>query len=106
METDAPAVISWMSKLPPHSPAQPLCLRSRSGATVVVRPGRLRPAHRVAGIALADLFRTASRLGNVRGTLEAFPAPEPAVRAALSWLVAEGFLTAGDAKPASAAGGT
>ena len=73
-------------------------------AEVVVRPGRLRPAHRIAGIALADLFRTATGLGNVRGTLEAFPAPEPAVRAALSWLVAEGFLTAGDAKPASAAG--
>ena len=75
-------------------------------ADVVVRPGRLRPAHRVAGIALADLFRTASALGSVRGTLEAFPAPEPAVRAALSWLVAEGFLIAGDTKPASAAGGT
>ena len=71
-------------------------------ADVVVRPGRLRPAHRVAGIALADLFRTAAALGNVRATLEAFPAPEPAVRAALSWLVAEGFLTAGGATPASA----
>jgi len=75
-------------------------------AEVVVRPGRLRPAHKVAGVALADLFRTATALGNVRGTLEAFPAPEPAVRTALSWLVAEGFLTAGDAKPASAAGRT
>ena len=63
-------------------------------AEVVSRPGRHRPAHRVAGVALPELFRTASRLGNVRPTLEAFPAPEPAARAALSWLVAEGFLIA------------
>ncbi len=63
-------------------------------AEVVVRPGRFRPAHKVAGIALADLFRTACALGGIRGTLEAFPAPEPAARAALAWLVAEGFLLA------------
>ena len=75
-------------------------------ADVVVRPGRLRPAHQVAGIALADLFRAASVTGNIHGTVEAFPAPEPAVRAALAWLVGEGFLVAGDAKAASAAGGT
>ena len=73
---------------------------------VVVRPGRLRPAHKVAGIALADLFRAASALGSVRGTLDAFPAPEPAVRAALSWLVGEEFLIDGGAKPASAVGAT
>ncbi len=73
---------------------------------VVVRPGRHRPAHRVAGIALADLFRTASAAGSIRGTLAGFPAPEPAGRAALAWLVAEGFLIAGDGRPASAAGGT
>lgn len=75
-------------------------------AEVVVRPGRLRPAHKVAGIALADLFRTASVTGSIQRAVEAIPAPEPAVRAALSWLVAEGFLIAGDAKPASAGGGT
>ena len=63
-------------------------------AEVVVRPDRFRPAHRVAGIALAELFRTACALGGIRQTLEAFPAPEPAVRAALAWLVAEGFLIA------------
>ena len=73
---------------------------------VVVRPGRHRPAHRIAGIALADLFRTASAAGSIRGTLAAFPAPAPAGRAALAWLVAEGFLIAGEGKPASAAGGT
>ena len=73
---------------------------------VVVRPGRLRPAHKIAGISLADLFRAASITGSIRRTVEAFPAPEPAVRTALSWLVAEGFLIAGDAKPASAAGRT
>ena len=75
-------------------------------ADVVVRPCRLRPAHRMAGIALAELFRTASALGSIHRTLEAFPAPEPAARVALSWLVAEGFLIAGDAKPDSAARGT
>lgn len=73
---------------------------------VVVRPGRPRPAHRIAGIALADLFRTASAAGSIRGTLAAFPAPEPAGRAALAWLVAEGFLIAAGGKPASAASGT
>lgn len=61
-------------------------------AEVLTRPGRFRPAHKVAGVALADLFRTASALSGVRRTLEAFPAPEPAVRTALAWLVAEGFL--------------
>ena len=74
-------------------------------AEVVVRPGRFRPAHRIAGIALADLFRTACALGGSGRTLEAFPAPEPAVRAALSWLVAERFLAAADSKPTSGAGG-
>ena len=73
---------------------------------VVVRPGRHRPAHRIAGIALADLFRAASAAGSIRGTLAAFPAPEPAGRAALSWLVAEGFLIAADGTPASAASAT
>ncbi len=75
-------------------------------AEVVVRPDRLRPAHKVAGIALAALFRTVGARGGVRRTLQEFPAPEPAVRAALAWLVGEGFLIAGDTKPASAAGGT
>lgn len=64
-------------------------------AEVVTRPGRLRAAHKVAGIALADLFRTACALGGIGRTLAAFPAPEPAVRAALAWLVAEGFLITG-----------
>jgi flavin-dependent dehydrogenase len=73
-------------------------------AEVVIRPGRLRPAHRVAGVVLAELFRTASRLAGVRPTLEAFPAPEPAARAALSWLVAEGFLIARESAPPPAAG--
>ena len=68
-------------------------------ADVVVRPGRLRPAYRVAGIALADLFRTASATGSIHRTLEAFPAPEPAARAALAWLVAEGFLIATESNP-------
>ena len=72
-------------------------------AEVVTRPGRLRPAHRVAGVALPDLFRTASRLGGIRPTLEAFPAPEPAARAALAWLVAEGFLIAADSGSTAAA---
>lgn len=61
-------------------------------AEVLVRPGRFRPAYEAAGIALAELFRTASAAGGIRQTIEAFPAPEPAVRNALSWLVAEGFL--------------
>lgn len=65
-------------------------------AEVVTRAGRFRPGHRVAGVGLAELFRTASRLGGIRPTLEAFPAPEPAARAALSWLVAEGFLVTAD----------
>ncbi len=69
-------------------------------AEAVVRPSRFRPGHKVAGIALAELFRTASALGGIRRTLEAFPAPEPAVRAALAWLVAEGFLIVSDPKPA------
>jgi len=72
-------------------------------AEVVTCPGRLRPAHRVTGVALPDLFRTASRLGGIRPTLEAFPAPEPAARAALAWLVAEGFLIAGDSGSTAAA---
>lgn len=72
-------------------------------AQVVTRPGRLRPAHKVAGIALADLFRTASALRGLRRTLERFPAPEPAVRAALAWLVAEGFLLAVDVRSTSEA---
>ena len=73
---------------------------------VVVRPGRHRPAHRIAGIALADLFRTASAAGSIRRTLAAFPAPAPAVRAALSWLVAEGFLIAPESGSAPGANGT
>lgn len=75
-------------------------------AEVVTRPGRFRPAHRIAGIALADLFETASGMGSIRRTLETVPAPEPAARAALAWLVAEGFLISPDAKAASAASGT
>ena len=69
-------------------------------AEVVVRPNRFRPGHKFAGIALAELFRTASALGRIGRTLEAFPAPEPAVRTALAWLVAEEFLIVGDPKPA------
>ena len=69
-------------------------------AEAVVRPSRFRPGHKFAGITLAELFRTASALGGIRRTLEAFPAPEPAVRAALAWLVAEGFLIVSDPKPA------
>ena len=61
-------------------------------AEVLVRPDRLRPAHKVAGVVLADLFQTACALGRIRRTLEAFPGSEPAVRTALAWLVAEGFL--------------
>ena len=72
---------------------------------VVVRPGRHRPAHRIAGIALADLFRTASAHGGIRTTVGAFAAPEPAVRAALSWLVAEGFLVADGSRPAAGSAG-
>ena len=72
-------------------------------AEVVIRPGRLRPAHKVAGIALAELYRTACARGGIRRTLEGFPAPEPAVRAALAWLVAEGFLLAADSKSPSGA---
>ena len=72
-------------------------------AEVVTRPGRFRPAHKVAGVALAELFRTATAMGGVRRTLETFPAPEPAVRTALFWLVAEGFLTA--ARPRAIASG-
>ena len=75
-------------------------------ADVVSRPGRLRPAHKIAGIAVADLFRTASALGGIRRTVEVFPAPERAARAALSWLVAEGFVIVDDAKPVSGTGGT
>ena len=75
-------------------------------ADVVILPGRLRPAHQVAGVALAELFRRASAVGGIRRTVEAFPAPEPAVRAALSWLVAEGFLIADDATSASAPAGS
>ena len=73
---------------------------------VVVRPGRHRPAHRIAGIALADLFRTASAAGSIRGTLAAFPAPEPAARAALAWLVAEEFLIAPESGSTPAANDT
>lgn len=69
-------------------------------AEVVVHPGRFRPAHKIAGITLAELFRSAVALGRVRRTLEAFPAPEPAVRTALSWLVTEGFLVARGSGPA------
>lgn len=65
-------------------------------AEVVVRPDRFRPAHKVAGIALAELFRAVGARGGVRRTLQDFPAPEPAVRAALAWLVAEGFLLTAD----------
>ena len=74
-------------------------------AEVVVRPGRFRPAHRVAGISLADLFRTVGALGGIRRTLEAFPAPESAVRTALAWLVREGFLTASGSGIPTADGG-
>ena len=74
-------------------------------AEVVVRPGRFRPAHRVAGISLADLFRTVGALGGSRRTLEAFPAPESAVRTALAWLVREGFLKASGSGIPTADGG-
>ena len=75
-------------------------------AEVVVRADRFRPAHKVAGIALAELFRAVGARGGVRRTLQEFPAPEPAVRTALAWLVAEGFLISTDSKPGSAAGET
>ena len=65
-------------------------------AEVLVRSGRLRPAHRVAGIALAELFRTACSEGDIHRTLEAFPAPEPAARTALAWLLREGFVVVAD----------
>lgn len=64
-------------------------------AEVVVRPDRFRPAHKVAGIALAELFRAVSAWGGIRRTLQEFPAPEPAVRTALAWLVGERFLIPG-----------
>ena len=63
-------------------------------AEVVVRPGRFRPAHRVAGVSLADLFQTASARRGIRRTLDAFPAREADARTALAWLVSEGFLEA------------
>ena len=71
-------------------------------AEVVVRPGRFRSGHRFAGIHLAELFRTSITLGSIRRTLEAYPAPEPAVRAALAWLFAEGFLIGSGSRTASA----
>ena len=61
-------------------------------AEVLTLPGRPRPAHQFRGIALAELFRTASSRGSFRRALDAFPAPQPAVTAALSWLVRERFL--------------
>ena len=64
-------------------------------AEVLIRPGRFRPAHKMAGVALADLFRAVDARRGIRRTLQEFPAPEPAVRAALAWLVAEGFLIPG-----------
>lgn len=70
-------------------------------AEVLTRPGRFRPAHKVAGIALAGLFRTASAAGGIRRTLDTTPAAEPAARAALSWLVAERFLIAADRRSTS-----
>ncbi len=64
-------------------------------ADVVILPGRLRPAHKVAGIALAELFRAVGARGGIRRTLREFPAPQPAVRTALAWLVGERFLIPG-----------
>lgn len=60
-------------------------------AEVLVRPGRPRPAHRLGGTNLVELFRqagsgvTASQLAGDR----------PEAGAAALWLVREGFLTAG-----------
>lgn len=61
-------------------------------AEVLTRPGRLRPAHRFAGVALAELFRTATTRRDIRRTIETFPAPEPATRAALTWLTTNHYL--------------
>ena len=61
-------------------------------AEVLVLPGRPRPAHRHGEILLPDLFRTAVAAGSAARTVRAFPASEPATRAALGWLVREGFL--------------
>ena len=61
-------------------------------AEVLTRPSRHRPAHKFAGIPLAELFRAACEHRAVLPTIAAFPAPEAATRAGLNWLVREGFL--------------
>lgn len=61
-------------------------------AEVLSRPGRHRPAHKFAGVALAELFRAACEHHAVGPTIAAFPAPDAATRAGLNWLVREGFL--------------
>ncbi len=68
-------------------------------AEVLVRPGRARPVHRLRGILLPELFRTACASGRVGRTVERFPTPATTgvreeVTAGLSWLVREGFLAA------------
>ena len=67
-------------------------------------PGRHRPAHRFGRIPLPELFRTASTAGSVRQTLAEFPASEDETRAALGWLVGEGFLRPAASAPASGTG--
>ena len=71
-------------------------------AEVLWSPERHRPAHRFGAISLPALFRAACASGGVRRTLAEFPAAEPATRAALAWLVREGFLrTGGESEPSS-----
>lgn len=62
-------------------------------AEVLVRPGRPRPAHRLGGTNLVELFRRAG--GGVTPSQLAEDRPEAG--AAALWLVREGFLTAGSA---------
>lgn len=64
-------------------------------AEVLMRPGHPRAAHRFRDISLPELFRAACAAGTVRRALAASPASEPAARAALGWLLREGFLVLG-----------
>ena len=76
--------------------------RVRPPEYLSTRPARRSgPTHVMAGLALAQLFRSASILGDVHRIVEAYPAPETSVRAALSWLVAEGFLMVAGSRRAS-----
>ena len=62
-------------------------------AEVLVLEGRCRPAHRVAGVSLPDIIRTARGGTTIRDLTRRLDAPREAVEAAARWLAAEGFLT-------------